>query len=51
MGKEILERKFKNGKLLLDENLDLLAKTFNFKTRFDLVLCDWGRTMGCNRKP
>ncbi|MBK7359923.1 MAG: bifunctional (p)ppGpp synthetase/guanosine-3',5'-bis(diphosphate) 3'-pyrophosphohydrolase [Saprospiraceae bacterium] len=36
MGKEILERKFKNGKLLLDENLDLLAKTFNFKTRFDL---------------
>lgn len=36
MGKEILERKFKNAKLLVEENLDLFAKTFNFKTRFDL---------------
>lgn len=36
MGKEILDRKLKNAKLDLDENLESLTKILNFKSRFDL---------------
>ncbi|NOT37259.1 MAG: bifunctional (p)ppGpp synthetase/guanosine-3',5'-bis(diphosphate) 3'-pyrophosphohydrolase [Saprospiraceae bacterium] len=35
-GKEILERKFKSAKIPLDENMETLLKTLNFKSKIDL---------------
>ncbi|MBK6570946.1 MAG: bifunctional (p)ppGpp synthetase/guanosine-3',5'-bis(diphosphate) 3'-pyrophosphohydrolase [Saprospiraceae bacterium] len=35
-GKEILDRKFKNLKISLEENTDILLKTFGFKNKLDL---------------
>jgi GTP diphosphokinase / guanosine-3',5'-bis(diphosphate) 3'-diphosphatase len=37
-GREILERKLKNNKLEFEDNIDLLVKVLNFKTRFDLFM-------------
>ncbi|MEP7267730.1 MAG: RelA/SpoT family protein [Saprospiraceae bacterium] len=36
LGKEALERKFKNLRLNLDENVDTLVKFFGYKSRLDL---------------
>jgi GTP pyrophosphokinase len=35
-GKEVLERKLKNSKILFEENLDILQNTLGFKSRIDL---------------
>ncbi|MEP7196831.1 MAG: RelA/SpoT family protein [Saprospiraceae bacterium] len=34
-GKEILERKFKNAKIPLEENIDVLLRTLSYKNKFD----------------
>lgn len=36
LGREILERKLKNNKLVWEDNLDVLVKVLGFKTRIDL---------------
>ena len=41
-GKEILERKFKNNKLLVDENIDILHKALPYKTKLEM-LCAFGK--------
>ncbi len=35
-GKEILERKFKNAKIPLEENMEVILKTLSFKNKIDL---------------
>jgi guanosine-3',5'-bis(diphosphate) 3'-pyrophosphohydrolase len=35
-GREVLERKLKNNKILFEENLDILQTTLGFKSRLDL---------------